>query len=246
MRYWNPFIADACAEVSRGGFGRVVLLPLYPHESGSTTGSSINEARRCLRKVEYAGEIHEVRSFWENPGYLEAFAAGVSSALGRAPEGTRVLFSAHGLPLSIAAKDPYPGQVAAAVREVCRRLGLALDPVSVPGRIPEALSSFNTRHSALSTTFRATLAWQSKVGPMKWLGPSVETILEEWSTEEVKEVVLVPVSFVNEHSETLYELDVLYCGMARDLGMTVRRVPTLGTAPAFIDGLAARVTAACE
>jgi len=273
MRYWKPFIADACEEISRGGFGRIVLLPLYPHESNSTTGSSINEARRCIRKLEYAGEIREVRSFWEDPGYLEAFAAGVSSALERAPVGTRVLFSAHGLPLSVAGKDPYPGQIAATVREVSRRLNVLLDPVSVPGAIPDLhppascgkvrseesggrregkeTDAENGRcHSSLltptSSPFRGTLAWQSKVGPMKWLEPSVETVLEEWAGENVKELILVPVSFVNEHSETLYELDVLYGGMARDLGIAVRRVPTLGVDSRFIGGLAARVTAACE
>jgi ferrochelatase len=157
-----------------------------------------------------------------------------------------VLFSAHGLPLSVAGKDPYPGQIAATVREVSRRLGLALDQISIPGKIAEISSSLSTQHSALSTSCRATLAWQSKVGPMKWLEPSVEKVLEAWARESVKELVLVPVSFVNEHSETLYELDVLYAGKARDLGMAVRRVPALGTAPAFIAGLAALVRAACE
>ena len=81
---------------------------------------------------------------------------------------------------------------------------------------------------------------------MKWLEPSVETVLETWAGENVKELILVPVSFVNEHSETLYELDVLYGGMARDLGMAVRRVPALGVDSRFIDGLAARIHAVCE
>ena len=272
MRYWKPFIADACEEISRGGFGRIVLLPLYPHESNSTTGSSINEARRCIRKLEYAGEIREVRSFWEDPGYLEAFAAGVSSALERAPEGTRVLFSAHGLPLSVARKDLYPGQIAATVQEVSRRLNLLLDAICIPGAIPDLHAPascgkvrseesggrregketdaengrvYSSLLTPTSSPFKGTLAWQSKVGPMKWLEPSVETVLERWARENVKELVLVPVSFVNEHSETLYELDVLYAGKARHLGMTVRRVPALGTTPAFIDGLANRVRSAC-
>jgi hypothetical protein len=164
----------------------------------------------------------------------------------------------------VAKQDPYAGQVVATALEVCRRLGLRLDPVSVPGSIPEyrgpasrgrvrgeeegvrredQTAENGAVHSSL---IRAAFAWQSKVGPMKWLEPSVESVLEDWGREGVKEAVLVPLSFVNEHSETLYELDVLYTRMAQELGITVRRVPTLGLAPAFIRGLANRVRAVPE
>jgi protoheme ferro-lyase len=231
----------------------------------------MDEARRCLSKLGFAGGIFEVRSFWDEPGYLKALSAQVSNALEDAGEGTRVLFSAHGLPLSVARRDTYPGQVVATAEEVARRLGLRLDPVSVPGSIPEYKSATSHREvrseeegvrsngqtldsgalpssllTAHSSLIRAALAWQSKVGPMRWLEPPVESVLEGWGREGVREIVLVPLSFVNEHSETLYELDVLYSRMAAEHGITVRRVPTLGTAPAFIRGLAHRVRAVLE
>lgn len=245
MRYWTPFIAQACREIAAAGFGRIVLLPIYPHESQTTTGSSINEARWALKRLGYAGEVAEVRSFWDEPGYLAALAGQVREALGRAPEGTRVLFSSHGLPVSVARKDKYPGQVLDTVLAVCGEVGVALDPITLPG-VPERL--FPTRSPALRPqrlVWRGALAWQSKVGPMKWLEPSVERVLEAWGHEGVRHVVLVPVAFVNEHSETLYELDVLYGGLARGLGMAVDRLPTLGVHPGFIEGLAALVNRVC-
>ncbi len=238
MRYWQPFIADVCEEIVASGFGRVVLLPIYPHESRTTTGSSINEARRALRCLKYGGEVLDVRSFWDDPGYLSALAGQAREALGRSPEGTRVLFSSHGLPVSVAEKDRYPAQVLDTVLAVCREVGVALDPIDLPGVSRRGFGFPGAR-------WRGALAWQSKVGPMKWLEPSVETVLEAWGHEGVKHIVLVPVAFVNEHSETLYELDVLYGDEARKLGMSVDRLPTLGVTPGFIEGLAARVKQAC-
>ncbi len=286
MRYWAPFIDEICCVLRPGGFTRVVLLPLYPQESRSTTGSSINEARRCLEDLRFGGEIVEIRSFWDEAGYLEALTEGVKDALDASPAGARVLFSAHGLPLSVAKRDPYPGHVALTVRAVASRLGLALDPMEIPsGRVegepvgreqgagsgeregaePSSGSSpfgprFSTDgrppatdapspHSSLLTPHsnrRASLAWQSKVGPAKWLEPSVEQTLHRWAKEGVKDIVLVPVAFVSEHSETLYELDVLYGGMARELGMAVRRVPTVQTDPRFIQALASKIKRACD
>ncbi len=286
MRYWTPLIDEACCAIRAGQFGRVVLLPLYPQESRTTTGSSINEARRCLKDLRFGGEIAEVRSFWREEGYIEALTAGVKGALDGAPAGARVLFSAHGLPLSVAKKDTYPEQIALTVRTACARLGLELAPISIPsGRVDgEPVSSeqggsgdrggadSSSRYSVFGSRsltgnrqpatqnhapaprstpptahlpHGASLAWQSKVGPARWLQPSVESMLERWSKEGVKDIVLVPVAFVSEHSETLYELDVLYGGMARTLGMSVTRVPAVQTHPRFIEALAAKVKSAC-
>ena len=235
MRYWTPFIDEACCAIRSTAFSRVVLLPLYPQESRSTTGSSINEARRCLEDLRFGGEVVEIRHFWGEAGYLETLAGGVAKALDESPKGAHVLFSAHGLPVSVAKKDPYPGHVALTVRAVCAKLGLELSPMDIPsGRVDGEPVRGASRA-------RASLAWQSKVGPAKWLEPSVEHMLERLAREGVKDIVLVPTVFVSEHSETLYELDVLYGGMARVLGMTVRRVPTVQTSPAFIEALARKV-----
>ena len=235
MRYWTPFIDEACCAIRSTAFSRVVLLPLYPQESRSTTGSSINEARRCLEDLRFGGEVVEIRHFWGEAGYLEALAGGVAKALEESPKGSHVLFSAHGLPVSVAKKDPYPGQVALTVRAICANLGLELSSMDIPsGRVDGEPVQGVARA-------RASLAWQSKVGPAKWLEPSVEHALKRLAAEGVKDIVLVPTVFVSEHSETLYELDVLYGGMARELGMTVRRVPTVLTTPVFIEALARKV-----
>jgi ferrochelatase len=240
MRYWRPFIGDVCEDIVREGFGRIVLLPIYPHESRTTTGSSIREARRCLRRLGYGGQVVQVRSFWDEPGYLGALCGQLLQFMGRLPEDTRVLFSAHGLPVSIARNDPYPGQVLDTVLTVCGRTGIALEPLSLPGVEDRCFAP------AQDARWRGALAWQSKVGPAKWLEPSVEQTLHRWASEKVESVAVVPVAFVNEHSETLYELDVLYGGQAKALGMQYARVPTLGVAPAFIQGLASLVKQACR
>jgi ferrochelatase len=239
MRYWTPLIDEACCAIRSGGFRQVVLLPLYPQESRSTTGSSINEARRCLEDLRFGGEIVEVRHFWGEEGYLEALCAGVAAGLDQSPPGAAVLFSAHGLPLSVARRDPYPEHVALTVRTVCAKLGLELAPMDIPSGKVEGQAVPGTPRA------RACLAWQSKVGPAKWLEPSVEHMLESLAKQGVKDLVLVPTVFVSEHSETLYELDVLYGGLARALGMSVTRVPTVQTAPKFIEALAAKVKRAC-
>lgn len=247
MSYWKPLIREACQEIVRGAFERAVLLPLYPQESRATTGSCLQEARVRLKEMGFRGPLREVRSFWSEPGFLSAVEEGVRTALEAAPAGARVLFCAHGLPFSAARKDPYPGQVLATVKEFCSRLDLALDPVHLPGAgspLPAPNSELRTPHSALSTPHsprRAALAWQSRVGPMRWLEPSVEEVLRAWASEGVAHAILVPVAFVSEHSETLYELDVLYTGRARDLGIAVTRVPTVQTHPAFVAALARAV-----
>jgi ferrochelatase len=239
MRYWEPFIGDVCREIARGGFSRIVLLPVYPHESITTTGSSIHEAQRALRALEWKGEVLEVWSFWESPDYLDALAAAVLRTLEGSPERAEVLFSAHGLPVSVARKDPYPGQVARTVTAVCERAGIACGRIEIGG-IGEG-----PFYGPGEGRWPGTLAWQSKVGPARWLQPSVEHVLEEWAVRGIPHAVVVPVAFVNEHSETLYELDVLYGGLARRLGLGYSRVPTLGTDPGLVSALARSVQDAC-
>ncbi len=243
MRYWKPFIREACDAITSEGFRHIVLLPLYPHESRTTTGSSISEARRCLRALKWSGQVSEIRSFWNAPGYLDALAEKVAGAVRGAPEGTRVLFTAHGLPLSVARKDPYPGQVARTVLEVGARAGVACDEIAIAG-LDEGV--FRADGPADPNGIPGALAWQSKVGPMRWLEPSVETAMEAWKDEGIKRLVVVPVAFVNEHSETLYELDVLYADMAREMGLEFVRVPTLQVHPAFIEALAGLVRETAE
>lgn len=235
MRYWKPAIADVCREIAALGIPRLVLLPLYPQESRTTTGSAFREARRALQEARFAGEIFEIRSFHREEGYLKAMAERIEEALEGGPPRSRVLFSAHGLPRSVARRDAYPGQVLETVAALCERTGLAC------GRLAQEDPPVGPFYGPGEGRVRAQVAWQSKVGPGGWLKPSVEEVLTLWAREGVAHAVVVPVSFVNEHSETLYELDLFYAGVARDLGLTFRRVATLGTAPAFLGALAGAV-----
>lgn len=226
MRYFRPFIAEACREIALQGHGKVIHLPLYPQECGSTTGSSIKEGRRALKKLGWNGVQMEVRSFYERPEYLQALTEVARDALAGSPKGAVLLFAAHGLPRSVAKRDPYQGQVEATARGVCERLGKSLSVSADPRIIAGA---------------EAGLCWQSKVGPMRWLEPSVESVLKAYPDAKVRDVIVVPLSFVSEHSETLYELDILYRAIAVNLGLGFTRVPTLQTHPGLIAALASSV-----
>jgi len=222
MRYWHPGTADALQELAHAGIERVVTLTLYPHYSRATTGSSERELARVLARPEWQGRfrVSGVARFPEDPAYLDALAATVGEALAAFPAETReevvLLFSAHGLPQRfVDAGDPYVAETAATVRGVLGRLG-------VPNR-----------HA---------LGYQSRTGPVKWIGPGTDEILRELGREGVRCVLVVPVSFVSDHIETLYELDRLFAGIARDAGIRdYRRSPVLNTRPAFIEALAGLV-----
>jgi ferrochelatase len=223
MRYFRPLIADVCGQIVAEGHRWIVHLPLYPHECRSTTGSSIGEAKRAFAHLDWECVQREVRSFWDRPAYLDALAEGVDHARQGSPAGAPILFSAHGLPLSVAKRDRYPGQIESTARAVCQRLGLDLAVSTDPREVARGAGG---------------LAWQSKVGPMRWLEPSVESVLEAYPGAGAGHVIVVPLSFVSEHSETLYELDVLYGDLAREAGLGFTRVPTLQTHPGLVSALA--------
>jgi len=240
MRYSKPFIAEAIARIVEAGTRNLVVLPMYPQESRATTGSAVGEVKRAVESSGFRGKTAFVRSFHLMDGYIESFVKPLAEALRGALEEKRVLFAAHGLPVKLARRDPYPGQVAESVFELSRRLGLACETIALPG-VPTSGSEGDKNGGT-----RASLAWQSRVGPVKWLEPSVEDTLMRFSEEGVKRVVAVPVSFVCEHSETLYELDLLYAGKAHGMGMEFTRIPTPGVHPAFIEGLAKLVREAAQ
>lgn len=216
MRYWTPLVADTAAEVAAFAPDEVVLLPLYPQFSTTTTGSSLTEWRRAYRGT---GVERTVCCYPDASGWIEAQAdivrAGLEQAAG-AP--VRVLFSAHGIPERLVTKkgDPYQEQVETTAAAIATRLGLT----------------------------DWTICYQSRVGPMRWLGPSTPEAIEQAARDGVG-VVVAPIAFVSEHVETLVELDIEYAELARELGVVPYiRVPAVGTAPAFIDGLAEMTIAA--
>jgi len=193
MRYWHPFTGEAIAQLQAAQCDEIVLLPLYPQYSSTTTGSSLNEWQRLFR-----GDlpVHSVGSFYQHPMYLDAMVERIEEALTRFPVPTRaeIIFSAHSIPLSVIAKgDPYQRQIEETVRLLMERGG------------------WPNRHR---------LCYQSKVGASKWLQPSLHRALHDLAIEKAREVCIVPVAFVSDHVETLGEIDHEAREEARRLGIT--------------------------
>jgi len=218
MRYWHPFTESAVADIKADGIDEVVVLPLYPHFSISTSGSSFRELQRLRQGDEHFAKLplRAIRSWHDHPGYIKAMAQLIAKEIDACvdPGTAHVFFSAHGVPKSYVEEvgDPYQKEI-----ERCAEL------------IMEQLGRENPW----------TLAYQSRVGPVEWLQPYTEEALEELGAEGVKELVVVPISFVSEHIETLEEIDIEYREIATEAGVSnFRRVPALDTDPTFIESLA--------
>jgi len=214
MRYSKPDTAEALAAIAREGITSIIALSLYPHYSRATVGSSINELQRELKKSTSQLRISYIRQFYDHPAYIAALAEKVECGLAGFPErgGVQLLFSAHGLPQSfIDSGDPYLEHIQATVRLVMEHLG-------------------GISHH---------LAFQSRAGPVKWLEPSTEAKIAELAAAGCKQLLMVPLSFVSDHIETLYEIDIQYRDEATSLGITdFRRTEALNSSPAFISCLA--------
>ena len=220
MRYWHPLTAEAVEELRKAQpLDDIVLLPLYPHFSYATTLSSLKEWRRVYGPPDARAKEHTIGQFYDHPLYIQAVVQRIGSMLRQFPESWRIhlVFSAHGLPMSLVEKgDPYPKQIEKTVRLVCE-LGAKL-------------------HYGWPKIH--LLCYQSRVGPSKWLEPSLPTTLERFGHEGVKEVLIVPISFVTEHIETLHEINIEAREEAEKLGIdTFRMMPALGDSPLFIAAL---------
>lgn len=222
MRYWHPFPEEAVEQVLAEGARRVVALPLYPHRSITTSGTAMHALRRALARRAPWLPLHEVCCFPEAPGFVQAWADAIREVLDSIPEERRrrahILFSAHSLPRSIVDDgDPYVAHVEATVREVMARLG-------------------DLPHS---------LAYQSRATRAKWLEPATEDELARLGRAGAEDVVVVPIAFVTEHVETLFELDILLREPALQAGIRhYHRVRVPYLAPSFISALAEKVRGA--
>lgn len=215
MRYWHPFADEAAAIAKAWGVDETVLLPLYPQYSTTTTESSFRDWERAAAKAGLAVPARAVCCYPMDEGFVAGYAALLREAIARAggPEGLRILLSAHGLPKKVVEQgDPYQAQVEQSCAAIVARLGMAgLDWVTT---------------------------YQSRVGPLEWIGPATDDEIRRAGAEG-KRLVVLPVAFVSEHSETLVELDKEYGHLANEAGVpTYVRVPALGTEPQFIQGLA--------
>jgi len=223
MRYTRPSAHDALTEIAAAGIRRIVTLTLFPHWSKATTGSSRREFDRTLASPAWQRarfDITHIEHYADNPLYLDAVAATVRSAWNDIPAERRartvILFSAHGLPQRFIDEGaPYVDHINAT------RFGV-LERLNVPNR--------------------QLLAFQSRTGPVKWIGPGTEEVLAELGDAGVADVLIVPLSFVSDHIETLYEVDMLFADAARAAGITgYSRPPALNTLPVFIEALAGLV-----
>ncbi|MEO1095739.1 MAG: ferrochelatase [Cyanobacteria bacterium J06638_28] len=226
MRYWYPFTEEAIARIKRDCIEELVVLPLYPQYSISTSGSSFRLLQRLWKEDPSLDRIRYtvIPSWYARPGYVKALAELIATELDHLPnpEEGHVFFSAHGVPISYVeeAGDPYQREI-----EHCVDL------------IMQALDRPNGH----------TLAYQSRVGPVEWLQPYTEDAIAELAMQGTKSLVVVPISFVSEHIETLQEIDIEYREIADEAGIeTFRRVPALNTHPGFIDDLAKMVMEALE
>jgi ferrochelatase len=225
MRYWHPMTSEAVDLLRKAGaLDEIVLLPLYPQYSYATTLSSLKEWRRVVQQsgwepVSVRPPERTVEQFHDHPLYIQALVERIGSVLRQFPDSSRIhlVFSAHGLPMSLVEKgDPYPKQIEETVRLVCG-LGAKL-------------------HSGWPKIH--LLCYQSRVGPTKWLEPSLPNTLERLGHEGVKEVLVVPISFVTEHIETLHEINIEAREEAENVGIeTFRMMPALGDSPLFIAAL---------
>jgi protoporphyrin/coproporphyrin ferrochelatase len=220
MRYWHPLTEQAVESLRKAGpLDEIVLLPLYPHFSYATTLSSLKEWRRVYGPPESGPPQHTVGQFYDHPLYIQALVQRIGSMLRQFPESARIhlIFSAHGLPMSLVERgDPYPNHIEATVRLVCEE-----------GR--KQFPAWPRTH---------LLCYQSRVGPAKWLQPPLTGTIERLGAEGVKEMLIVPISFVTEHIETLHEINIEARENAKKFGIEAfRMMPAVGDSPLFIAAL---------
>jgi protoporphyrin/coproporphyrin ferrochelatase len=220
MRYWKPSTEDAVATLKEAGpLDELVLLPLYPHYSYATTLSSMKAWRRVYGNPNGGPSEHAIESFYNHPSYIQAVVQKVGVCLRQFSDSSRIhlLFSAHGIPLSLVDKgDPYPKQIAETFRLV------------------------NEQGSKRYANWPKTqlICFQSRVGPMKWLEPSFLGTMESLGREGVKEMLVVPISFVTEHIETLHEINIDGRIDAKKWGIErFRMMPAVGDSAPFIAAL---------
>jgi ferrochelatase len=228
MRYWKPDTEDAVAELAAARPSRIVLLPLYPQYSFATTRSSAEYFRHVWARHGIHGvPIVSIDQWHTHPGYLDAMVEQIRATRAAMPNGdgspVHLVYSAHGLPMKLIAQgDPYQRQVEEQVRVLT-------------SRFPEWASDPQRVH----------LGYQSRVGRAKWLEPSMEELIHRVGSEGATRVLVVPVSFVSDHSETLYEIDILYRQLAAEAGIRVfARMASLNDSPTFIRALADLVSSA--
>ncbi len=210
MRYWHPTTREALAYLKQERVETLVALSLYPHFSCATSGSSLNELRRCLVDEPITETVTEIDSWPDHPGYIACLADKINRGLSLfTDEPVELVYSAHSLPVSfIAEGDPYVEHLQRTIRAVEQITGK-------PGRI----------------------CYQSRSGPVEWLSPSTPETIEELGREGCTNILMVPISFVSDHVETLVEINMQYRELAASLSIRLETSEAFNDDPAFIQAL---------
>lgn len=216
MNYWHPFIKDAVADAVAAGYRQIIGLSLFPHYSRATSGACGRDFMKAVESISEPLSVRVIDSWYDHPLYIKALEETVEAGLEAFNEEERrnlkVVFSAHSLPKEFVDDgDPYPEHVKKTIDGVIERTG-PLDWL---------------------------LTYQSRSGPVEWLKPQTDEQIAELGKAGVKNMLIVPVSFVSDHIETLYELDIIYAELAKAEGVEkYERAPALNSAPTFIQALA--------
>jgi protoporphyrin/coproporphyrin ferrochelatase len=222
MRYWHPYTEDVLRQVKQDQITKLVILPLYPQFSISTSGSSLKQIDKLWEADPQLNSVERVviRSWYDRPGYLRAMAEAINTKIQdfAEPDKAHIFFSAHGVPVKYVTEygDPYQSEI-----ENCVDL------------VMQTLRRNHQRYNA------HTLAYQSRVGPVEWLKPYTEEAIARIAKRGINDLLVVPISFVSEHIETLQEIDMEYREVAESVGIHhFDRVPALNCHPVFINDLA--------
>ncbi len=217
MRYWHPNAIRALDELARQGITKVIALPLYPHYSKATSGSSISDLKRAISHHPHDFDLLEIQSWPDHHLYIRCLAENIITGLKHfAGEPTQIVYSAHSLPVSfIQEGDPYVDHLQLTIRLIEKQ-----------------------------TNKKGLLCFQSRSGPVEWLAPSTPKTIDNLAKSGCKNILMVPISFVSDHIETLYEINMLYREQAENLGMRLEPTKSLNTNPLFIQCLRELVTQA--
>jgi protoporphyrin/coproporphyrin ferrochelatase len=210
MRYWQPRAAAALEKLAGEGIAHIIALPLYPHYSCATSGSSLSDLKRAMSVSNSRFYLQEIISWPDHPSYISCLTDHIRKGLSSFDhEQVQIVYSAHSLPASFIDRgDPYVEHLQKTIRGVEEQ-----------------------------THQKGLLCFQSKSGPVRWLSPSTPETLQKLAKSGCKNILMVPISFVSDHVETLYEIEQLYKQMAKELGMRLESSASLNTDPAFINCL---------
>jgi ferrochelatase len=218
MRYGQPLIEEALKEILQDGIEEVIALPMTPFRSRGSTGAYIEEVNRIRKNLEKTMELSFIEAWHLHPLFVEAIQEKIQEGLVQfTPEEKKkvhLIFTAHSLPKSLIENEPYVKDMEGSVREVLKKI----EPL--PWHI----------------------AFQSRgMGPEEWLGPDVESVLTDLSRQKVREVLTIPIGFVSDHIEILYDIDIVYREKAKLMGVVLKRTPSLNFSEKFVKALAAIV-----